>query len=1493
VCEETGTSQHLGLATAVMQTCIVPPVATPLVQNAVSTHQVTSSQTMAIDTESRPPKAALGCVSHPFATPVVTHSSAARAWLSAQGACVAPSIDGRSMSGGIKRAHPEAYEVSVEGPRLSFMRRVLRRAQAGVAALTVEQQRQAAEMGLMSEQSASVVPAATIARTARRSVTFEMERVEVRTYLCPSVPGVEPLPYRQSSPLHVPLSTIEYPLDAQDTSDEEDWETASAASDVPSLVSQSYVSDSDEEGRWDDGVKERLPQDAGVSGITSSYASAYVRSILGSIACCSVEQGRSLPSDSVCFNVRRPSTLSNPFFMPSETKRDAVCDAYEEWWSRGDVSVEEVARQFGVPVAFCWEEHRSAKARDGGRLETVASLAQLLNSGIDVTLCCCESAKRCHAATICSSVGREAARQRLARHKDVAAASNATSCDEGNTYLIVYAGSRAVSTRLAAKLALDDPQCTVRELDILNGLSEDVRSVVLQAQVLAQIAAHAYTAVFIAIPCSSYAIVRGVQLRSTQEPEGILPVPRAWRLYLEKHNALSEFGESLAEICDRVGVAWAIENPASRSEKGSAAHWPKFESWGSLWDRPRIKALVRGGAKRFLLPHCAFGSRYQKYIEVMCSSGLLDSAHGLFAHVRCVHDKHDDTAVGRDERGKSKAAGTAAYPEALNVALASLLASVAHKRKRLLHAGSSRPHSEEALLQDNQRAERWAKPGSLRSLEPELESVLRSEALPSTNVPRTSEPVEPPPQPSVVPGPFTTAQLIPPRVVEDVTSYGVKVAKCLERSKRGKSGWQHARRLRPEPLVFEEHEALNPCGHGFAWARVHPNEPLTSLSLWAAITPSHWPDDPPCPEEGVPLIDAVRWAEWAERTKFTDKRIDSWNKHGYPGAGLPNVAVLTPPHVGALKEPTHFEECNRRDSELGFVSPGTSFPSMWPLICDPCNIVVQNGKPRLTIDKSMWISGRTHIPPYNLVIDLDEQGRLYGRLLLVRVWEFTRGAAIMMTAAQASDPVQLELAVFDLMAFFRIHPKQRLHMRESGRIMSNGFSYDRRPNFGERDAPDHTCGESDGISWFSKHEMRRLDAAYPCRVPSINQWLAHRRSLREDAASGEAMDEFLWDVLFFIVFYVDDGGLASWTEPLFDHHGVQIFELVTDNVGVQTRRPRLRIAMYFEACIGVAEYVGHGCPEKKRQYHARLRIYLGIQIDLDAQRRLLPRVKADAYSSLAQRCLRGRREMPNGVPLADLTLFVSLVHKLLHAADTIPLGKQHLFHCRQAIKQAKDVVIGRSRTMSGVLVTSRVVSELTWWVAQLACLDNTGLPLACRYSFPGCSSECNLVRYSDAARELEKRAELSGAGAWCVMRGAFYYVHFTYTRSELEAYSINVLEAHARDSSGAVFLDKAAELGCAITHTTAFVDNTTAQHIAESGRTSTAMLNALNMVRLQRLLKRGVFESNERVTSVDNDVADLLSRGDVEEALRFPIDCGLQCVRLQVPAEYREFPSME
>ena len=47
------------------------------------------------------------------------------------------------------------------------------------------------------------------------------------------------------------------------------------------------------------------------------------------------------------------------------------------------------------------------------------------------------------------------------------------------------------------------------------------------------------------------------------------------------------------------------------------------------------------------------------------------------------------------------------------------------------------------------------------------------------------------------------------------------------------------------------------------------------------------------------------------------------------------------------------------------------------------------------------------------------------------------------------------------------------------------------------------------------------------------------------------------------------------------------------------------------------------------------------------------------------------------------------------------------------------------------------------------------------------------------------------------------------------------------------------------------------------------------ITRQEHATKEGIHIANERVASIDNDIADLLSRGDVNDALRFPVTAGL------------------
>ena len=85
-----------------------------------------------------------------------------------------------------------------------------------------------------------------------------------------------------------------------------------------------------------------------------------------------------------------------------------------------------------------------------------------------------------------------------------------------------------------------------------------------------------------------------------------------------------------------------------------------------------------------------------------------------------------------------------------------------------------------------------------------------------------------------------------------------------------------------------------------------------------------------------------------------------------------------------------------------------------------------------------------------------------------------------------------------------------------------------------------------------------------------------------------------------------------------------------------------------------------------------------------------------------------------------------------------------------------------------MIITSDGDRELQWWIHQLEHADDAGIPLASRYSFPGASSKFNLVRYSDASRELDQPIEKSGGGAWCVLRGTFFYHVVKWTKEEME-----------------------------------------------------------------------------------------------------------------------------
>ena len=140
--------------------------------------------------------------------------------------------------------------------------------------------------------------------------------------------------------------------------------------------------------------------------------------------------------------------------------------------------------------------------------------------------------------------------------------------------------------------------------------------------------------------------------------------------------------------------------------------------------------------------------------------------------------------------------------------------------------------------------------------------------------------------------------------------------------------------------------------------------------------------------------------------------------------------------------------------------------------------------------------------------------------------------------------------------------------------------------------------------------------------------------------------------------------------------------------------------------------------------------------------------------------------------------------------------------------------------------------------------------------------------------------------------GVFVFIEGRWTPEECAKYSINVLELHTVIMGGFTFSAYARARGLTITHLHSFVDNTTAEHVAERGRTQAEALNELNQRRQQRLVDERLHQKSSRVASVFNDIADLLSRGDVEEALRFAVEADLPTLRLHVTPVLRELASV-
>ena len=747
----------------------------------------------------------------------------------------------------------------------------------------------------------------------------------------------------------------------------------------------------------------------------------------------------------------------------------------------------------------------------------------------------------------------------------------------------------------------------------------------------------------------------------------------------------------------------------------------------------------------------------------------------------------------------------------------------------------------------------------MRQLEPELFEELLHEPLPKCNAPRRSDWEDAPQRHANPPGPFTTAELIPTGTVERVVNTVRGNQACLSRASRGENGPAAARKIRPEALILEQHEALNPCGWGYTWRKQR------DVDLWDVVQPSSWPHDPPSCS-----LDAARLKKDAEQLGFTDMQFVAWCCHGFPGSNLPSGerAVIGYPHAGAIKNPRMVTDADERDASEGWLTQSSEFPEFWPCYADCINVVVQHGKPRMTIDKSIRLSSTTHptqVDSYNDLIDLIAEREQIGGLALPRVASFWRAAAILMTCG-----LPVLVGKFDLFAYFRQHGKQRAAVHQSARSLESLVRFDLRINFGEQDGMDHCCRGSEAIAFFVRLELTRLQTEYPPREQAAVEWLARRMALERPAdESSDQLGRFTasW---FFMVF-VDDAGLAAISYAMCRRDGTRISNA--------DGSPQMSGDTFLKAAAAICQRYGHGTPDKKFFPMARQLELLGEYGDLDTGHRTLPEGRAELYAGNIDKLLSEAKTMPNGATAVDDVLLKSIVHKLIYATTFYPLGKTKLFYMKKTRKT--DALL----TSRGRIIGSKTKLELSWWRLQLQRATTPSVPLAPRYGFPT-SSDTTIVVYSDASRELDS-PETSGFGAWAIVSGIFIRIYGLWTVSEMQLYSINVLEAHASSGGTHRIQQRARELGNAATHSLAFIDNTSAESVAENGRPQAEGLHLVNERRLAWTQQMGVMQAADRITSEDNVVADRLSRQEIAAATAFAIELGLPIETLQLTHEQR------
>ena len=228
--------------------------------------------------------------------------------------------------------------------------------------------------------------------------------------------------------------------------------------------------------------------------------------------------------------------------------------------------------------------------------------------------------------------------------------------------LILYAGAEHDES-LAAHLRGRGHVVVAYEY-IVDPIRQNLERPDVQDEVIEDLGARHYDAVFTETPCSSFSVAQEPAIRTLTEPEGTAASWEHWGQYLERGNRHARFTARVCATASAAKIPWFVENPPARSH--GSAYWRAKAHHATLFDQPCMRALVAAWPTAHVnFAQCEFGSPFQKLTTVLASGGAAASL--VLLRRQCTHTSHTSTALGDDS------ARAAVYPPALNSAFADVI----------------------------------------------------------------------------------------------------------------------------------------------------------------------------------------------------------------------------------------------------------------------------------------------------------------------------------------------------------------------------------------------------------------------------------------------------------------------------------------------------------------------------------------------------------------------------------------------------------------------------------------------------------------------------------------------------------------------------------------------------------------------------------------------------------------------------------------------------